>query len=198
MKPGAVPSSTRSHRPPHRAACIAPFELNVGISCFLPVLSKSRIIILIYDATKATSGARAVSGAVAREAGLGGVHDAQALGVRILSGSSLILVAGLVTLVAGSAQAQDHMQMDVMDCQRIATQSTGYNPAQAAPAQSTAPPAGSPRAGGRLRGAAVGAAAGAARAEVRGEEYQAYDQSPYDGEAGIPAERGPLRPPSGN
>ncbi|MGQ0591571.1 MAG: hypothetical protein ACT4QB_02695 [Gammaproteobacteria bacterium] len=60
------------------------------------------------------------------------------MSIRILSGSLWTLVAGLMTLVAESAQAQD--QMDVADCQRIATQSTGYNPTQA-PAQSTAPPA---------------------------------------------------------
>ena len=101
------------------------------------------------------------------------------MSIRILSGSRWTLVAGLMTLVAESAQAQDQMQMDVADCQRIATQSTGQNPAQA-PAQSTAPPAGSPPAGGRVRGAAVGAAAGAARAEVRGGQYQAYDKLPDD------------------
>src|SRR5262245_32488424 len=73
-------------------------------------------------------------------------------------------------------QGQDsaQMQRDQADCQAIARQSTGYDPAQ--PSDQAAAPTSQRRAGGRLRGAAAGAAAGAVGAEVRGQQHDGYDR----------------------
>jgi hypothetical protein len=70
-------------------------------------------------------------------------------------------------------QSPEQTQQDMADCQAIARQSTGYDPAQAT--TQTAAPA-QPQAGGRARGAAKGALAGAAKAEAKGQQYEAYDK----------------------
>ena len=98
-------------------------------------------------------------------------------------GAAVLLAAALSgatqaqqpTVQAAQGQSYEQMEKDKAECYSIASQSTGYNPAQAsaAPASST-----TPQGGGRLRGAAAGAMAGAARAEVRGNQYQAYERAP--------------------
>jgi len=76
----------------------------------------------------------------------------------------------LVSIAVGSAHAQqgfippkgrsaDQQSRDVTDCQGIAVQQSGFNPATAPPP--AAPPPHGQRARGAARGAAVGAAAGA-------------------------------------
>lgn len=61
--------------------------------------------------------------------------------------------------VASKGQSKEQQSKDVADCQAIATQQTGMNPA--APQAATPPPQRGQRARGAARGAAVGAAAGA-------------------------------------
>jgi hypothetical protein len=82
---------------------------------------------------------------------------------------------GVITLVVGTALAQqpvvqptqeqsaEQMQRDMADCQGIAKQSTGYDPAQAT-TQAAAPT--QPQAGGRTRGAAAGAGAAAVKGQL--------------------------------
>src|SRR5215475_7169278 len=97
----------------------------------------------------------------------------------------LLASVGVMTLVVGAALAQqptvqpaqgqsaEQMQRDMGDCQGIAKQSTGYDPAQAT-TQAAAPA--EPQRGGRARGAAKGAAVGAVAAGVKGQQYDAYDK----------------------
>ena len=103
--------------------------------------------------------------------------------------TQLLASVGVMTFVVGTAlgqqpmvqpaqgQSAEQMQRDTADCQGIAQQSTGYNPAQAT--TPTAAPA-QPQAGGRARGAAKGAAAGAVAAGARGQQYDAYDKMSDD------------------
>ena len=81
------------------------------------------------------------------------------------------------TVAPAKGQSQAQMQKDMADCQTIAKQSSGYDPAAANQAQSESSGA-HPRPGGRLRGAAVGGLAGAARAEVQGQQHAGYDRLP--------------------
>jgi hypothetical protein len=69
-------------------------------------------------------------------------------------------------------QSAEQQQKDMADCQAIAKQSTGYDPA--APPQAAAPT--EPERGGRVRGAAKAATASAVRSEVKGQQYDAYDK----------------------
>src|SRR6185436_17375404 len=99
--------------------------------------------------------------------------------------TQLLASVGAMMLVVGTALAQqpvvqpaqgqsaEQMQRDMADCQGIAKQSTGYDPAQAT-TQAAAPT--QPQAGGRVRGAAKGAAVGAVAAGVKGQQYDAYDK----------------------
>jgi deoxyribose-phosphate aldolase len=80
-----------------------------------------------------------------------------------------------MTLVGGTALAQqpvvqpaqeqsaEPMQRDMVDCQGIVKQSTGYDPAQAT-TQAAAPM--QPQAGGCTRGAAAGAVAAAVKGQL--------------------------------
>lgn len=77
--------------------------------------------------------------------------------------SVLLIVAALCAAPAGAqsvvplkGQTSQQTQLDINDCQSIASTSNNTSP---------------PPAGGRLKGAAVGAAAGAVGAEVRGRRY---------------------------
>ena len=92
-----------------------------------------------------------------------------------------IAVAALACLVAAPAlagsvtptkgQSAEQMQKDIAECQSVATQSSGYNPAAQPPPAAAAPP----QVGGRARGAAVAGAAGAVAAGARGGEV--YDNA---------------------
>ena len=73
-------------------------------------------------------------------------------------------------------QSPEQKQKDMVDCQAIAKQSTGYDPAAAT--QAAAPE--EPERGGRVRGAAKAATAGAVAAGVRGQQYDAYDKMSDD------------------
>jgi hypothetical protein len=72
-------------------------------------------------------------------------------------------------------QSAEQMQKDVAECQGLAAQSSGYDPAAPPAPVASAPP----EVGGRARGAAVGAAAGAAAAGVRGRQRggELYDEA---------------------
>jgi hypothetical protein len=66
-------------------------------------------------------------------------------------------------------QSPEQTQKDVAECQALATQSSGFNPAAAPPPVASAPP----QVGGRVKGAAKGAAAGRVAAGASGGEV--YD-----------------------
>ena len=74
------------------------------------------------------------------------------------------------------AQGQSAEQKDMADCQAIAKQSTGYDPAAAT--QAAAPE--DTQRGGRARTAAKAATASAVRSEVKGQQYDAYDKMSDD------------------
>jgi hypothetical protein len=85
--------------------------------------------------------------------------------------------AQTVNVKPAKGQSTEQMQKDMAECQGLATQSTGYNPAAAQPSSSTA----ATQRGGRLRGAATGAVAGAAAAEVRGNRNEdVYDSATHE------------------
>jgi hypothetical protein len=81
-----------------------------------------------------------------------------------------------VTVTPAQGQSAAQMDKDKTECQAIAKQSTGFDPAQPAP---SAPPAAAqkPPVGGRARGAARGALAGGVRAEAEADDY---DRVPED------------------
>jgi hypothetical protein len=82
-----------------------------------------------------------------------------------------------VNVTPAKGQSTEQMQKDMAECQGLATQSTGYNPAAVQPSNTTA----TTQRGGRLRGAATGAVAGAAAAEVRGNRNEEiYDSATHD------------------
>jgi hypothetical protein len=85
--------------------------------------------------------------------------------------------AQTVNVTPAKGQSSEQMQRDMAECQGLATQSTGYNPAAAQPSNSTA----ETQRGGRLRGATTGAVAGAAAAEVRGNRNEEiYDNATHE------------------
>src|SRR4029453_9580728 len=88
----------------------------------------------------------------------------------------------------GKGQSPDQMQKDVAECQSIAQQSSGYNPAQAS-GQAASPP--SKQRGGRARGAAAGAGARAGRGTRQ--TARRLRQAAGRGEARVSAERGAVR-----
>lgn len=90
---------------------------------------------------------------------------------------SVVASAQAVNVKPAKGQGTEQMQKDMAECQGLATQSTGYNPAAAQSSNTTA----TPQRGGRLRGATTGAVAGAAAAEVRGNRNEEiYDSATHD------------------
>jgi len=99
---------------------------------------------------------------------------------------AIVAVAGFLTSSSAWAggvqptkgQSAEQMQKDVAECQALATQSSGYNPAAPPAPVSSAPP----QVGGRAKGAVVAGAAGAAAAQVRGNQRggEAYDNASDD------------------
>jgi hypothetical protein len=86
-------------------------------------------------------------------------------------------VANAESVTPTQGQSAEQTQKDITECQGIAKQSTGVDPAQV----SAPPPPSAPEAGGRVRGAAAGAAAGAVAAEVRGQQHEeVYDRMSDD------------------
>jgi hypothetical protein len=71
-------------------------------------------------------------------------------------------------------QSPEQTQKDVSECQALATQSSGFNPAAPPPPVASAPP----QVGGRAKGAAKGAAAGRVAAGASGGEV--YDKASDD------------------
>ena len=74
------------------------------------------------------------------------------------------------TVAPAEGQSAQQVESDMAACSASATQSSGYDPAQAGaalPAQ--------PQVGGRVKGATAAGAAGAAAAEVRGRQYDGYE-----------------------
>jgi hypothetical protein len=99
----------------------------------------------------------------------------------LLWAGSAIAQGAAMHVYPANGQSQAQQEKDLAECRTIATQSTGYDPANAQAAaqpQATAP--NSKPAGGRARGAARGALAGAARAEAKGQQHQAYEKAPEE------------------
>jgi hypothetical protein len=111
--------------------------------------------------------------------------EVEAMQNRILVLSATVAAAcfvGAATAQAGGVtpakgQSAEQTQKDIGECQGLATQSSGFNPA-APPPVASAPP----EVGGRVKGAAVAGAAGAAAAQVRGNQRgeELYDQASDD------------------
>jgi hypothetical protein len=88
-------------------------------------------------------------------------------------------------IVAANGQTPEQAQLDVAQCQNVASQASGYVPGAATP-----PPAAKPAVGGRARGAAKGATAGAVVGAVQNDDYPNAPQGYKDNNVGDAAGAG--------